>query len=494
MNIEQVLQEIDVLYSNQKVEEVEALILSKISEFKSSNEVFPAISLMNELLGIYREKGDKLKGVECCEELLEIFKGNALPQDDSYATTLLNIATAQRSFKNYDLALEYYNKCLEIYNANNLLATNDYRVACLYNNLSLLYIELGKYQEAINYLNNSITILRAQHDITSVEVQIATAHTTLSQIYISLDDLSLAEQHIVKSCSLFDKHEDYHYSATLATYAQINYLLKNYEKSADLYKRAMAHIEKYIGKTQNYYMLEENLKQVLGELGCDTLNIKGLELSNDFYNEFGAPMIKEKFPEYESKIAIGLVGEGSECFGFDDDFSKDHDFGAGFCMWLPQDIYDKIGQELQGEYDKLPLIYKGVERKIASSDTNSNTNNNTNKRAGVFSIGGFYSNLIELESFPQKLEEWLFLSDYQLAHATNGKVFRDDLGEFSKIRKELSRHYPTEVWVKKIASEAHLVCQTGQYNLIRALKRNDMITARIILSKFIEHIINLVHL
>ncbi|MFI3231620.1 MAG: DUF4125 family protein, partial [bacterium] len=40
----------------------------------------------------------------------------------------------------------------------------------------------------------------------------------------------------------------------------------------------------------------------------------------------------------------------------------------------------------------------------------------------------------------------------------------------------------------------NLVCQTGQYNLIRALKRNDMITARIILSKFIEHIINLVHL
>lgn len=36
-----------------------------------------------------------------------------------------------------------------------------------------------------------------------------------------------------------------------------------------------------------------------------------MELSEQFYMEFGAPMIHEKFPEYEDKIAVGLVGEGS---------------------------------------------------------------------------------------------------------------------------------------------------------------------------------------
>ena len=36
--------------------------------------------------------------------------------------------------------------------------------------------------------------------------------------------------------------------------------------------------------------------------------MKGLELSRKFYETYGAPMLHEKFPELEDKLAIGLVG------------------------------------------------------------------------------------------------------------------------------------------------------------------------------------------
>ena len=93
------------------------------------------------------------------------------------------------------------------------------------------------------------------------------------------------------------------------------------------------------------------------------IEISGIELSKKFYMEYGDSMIKEKFPEYVDKIAVGLVGEGSERFGFDDKYSMDHDFGPGFCMWVTKSTYAKIGQQLQEEYDKLPKTYIGVTRR-----------------------------------------------------------------------------------------------------------------------------------
>ena len=38
------------------------------------------------------------------------------------------------------------------------------------------------------------------------------------------------------------------------------------------------------------------------------------ENSRNFYHKQIEPMIKEKFPTYENRIAVGLVGEGSDCF------------------------------------------------------------------------------------------------------------------------------------------------------------------------------------
>ena len=78
--------------------------------------------------------------------------------------------------------------------------------------------------------------------------------------------------------------------------------------------------------------------------------MKGMELSKAYFEEYGREMIDSRLSMYREYMAVGLVGEGSECFGFDDQLSTDHDFGPAFCIWIPENLYDKAGAAIQEEY------------------------------------------------------------------------------------------------------------------------------------------------
>lgn len=85
--------------------------------------------------------------------------------------------------------------------------------------------------------------------------------------------------------------------------------------------------------------------------------MKGIEQARKFYTEVGIKMIADEFGDYQNRIAVGLVGHGSECFGFDDEVSRDHDFEVGFGMWLTKEDEEKIGFKLMRAYDKLKEEY-----------------------------------------------------------------------------------------------------------------------------------------
>ena len=75
-----------------------------------------------------------------------------------------------------------------------------------------------------------------------------------------------------------------------------------------------------------------------------------LDESRELYERYGAPMIEARFPDYAARIAAGLAGHGSECFGFDDDISRDHDLEPGFCLWIDEATDREIGVELSRAY------------------------------------------------------------------------------------------------------------------------------------------------
>lgn len=214
--------------------------------------------------------------------------------------------------------------------------------------------------------------------------------------------------------------------------------------------------------------------------------MKGIELSERFYEEYGREMIAAQFADYEGVIAAGIAGEGSDCFGYDDAVSQDHDFEAGFCLWIPDRLEHELEFKLSRAYNRLPGEFLGVKRAEASFLGGN--------RRGVQLIGDFYSRFTGRPGVPESLTEWLYTPEYSLACAVNGKVFRDDLGEFSRIREELSAGYPEDVRKKKIAARAALMAQSGQYNYERCLRHGENGAAALALGEFVRNGLSMIFL
>lgn len=212
--------------------------------------------------------------------------------------------------------------------------------------------------------------------------------------------------------------------------------------------------------------------------------MKGLEEARKFYEEAGAEMISRNFGDLENRIAVGLVGHGSECFGFDDQTSRDHDFETGFCIWLTKDDEEKIGFRLMRAYDKLVKSVNGerADRVVE------------NGFQGVFVTGDFYRRYTGCDGAPKTWQDWLYTNSAYFAEATNGEVFRDDLGEFTKIRNEILHGMPEDVRAKKIGSCSLKAAQSGQYNYARCLAHGEEGAAMLALFEFVTNAIELAFL
>lgn len=215
--------------------------------------------------------------------------------------------------------------------------------------------------------------------------------------------------------------------------------------------------------------------------------MKGLELARKFYEQHGEPMLKEQFSHILPFVAVGLVGSGSECYGYDDEVSQDHDFEPGFCIFLPDEtvVDRKTAFELERAYSKLPKEFMGLKRSIISPVGGN--------RHGVIRTADFFENKIGCCDGELSVEQWLSLPDYALAEAVNGEVFCDNYGEFTAIRERIAR-YPQDVRLKKLAGNLLLMGQSGQYNYKRCALRNETAAAQLSIFEFAKATLNTVFL
>ena len=197
--------------------------------------------------------------------------------------------------------------------------------------------------------------------------------------------------------------------------------------------------------------------------------MNGMDISRAFWEEEGLPGLTRAFTSLLPDLAAGLVGEGSECFGYDDAISRDHDWGPGFCLWLSAENEAQFGVALRSWYAALPAAFSGYDRRPLSS------------RINVFAPEGFFARFIG--RIPSTAVDWLRIPEEYLAVCTNGSVFYDPSGQFSALLNRL-RQQPDQVTRKKLAARCVTMMQAGQYNLPRCLKRGEELAAMLAIQDF----------
>ena len=214
--------------------------------------------------------------------------------------------------------------------------------------------------------------------------------------------------------------------------------------------------------------------------------MKGLELARRYYSEVVLPAFIERAPGKVDSMNFGLAGPGSECYGYDDEISRDHDWGPRVCIWIPENLYKRQSGNLQ-------TIYDGLNHGFLGFDPVKRLDNRIRKD-GILSTARFYGNYLGSDRPPETLRDWLLMPEEALSLCSNGEVFREGSGDFMTMREVLLSYFPRDIRLKKIASRCKAAAQHGQYNLWRAFQRNDLLAVQFHKAGFTHEAASLVFL
>lgn len=510
MDIENVIRGLDQLFAERKSGQVEDYLSKYLEQALTEGDVGAAITIINELIGFYRDSSQYDKAEAYCEKLLPFMERAGLKDTVHYGTSCLNIANAYRAAGKWEQSLQYYKQVEQIY--RKVLDAKDFRWASYRNNLSLLYQEMGRFEDACQALSDALVIVK---EYPEAKVELAVTYTNLAVSYTKAGKLQEAEEAIQQGLAIFRNGltEDYHYSAALSALGDILVAEKEYGKAVEAFQQAMVLLRSHVGLTHAYFRLVCNAQMCYEQLGKPCA-MKGLKLAQDYYEKYAKqPMHdyiknghlqqdgaerKEKDSnrnaEHYMPVAVGKVGEGSECFGMDDIFSMDHDFGPGFDLFVTQERYEKDGAKLEEFYANLPDAFRGLQRPVEIPGK---------PRNGVIVIEYFLGRILNLseeeiayvmkhENLPDSV--YLRVEDWQLATVTNGRLFEGTNTVFGRIYTNLKKGYPQEVKRRKLAQALGLICQSGQYNYERMMKRGELESAVRMLHEMEEQTIQLLYL
>jgi hypothetical protein len=220
--------------------------------------------------------------------------------------------------------------------------------------------------------------------------------------------------------------------------------------------------------------------------------VLGLELSRRFY--FGAvrPILEREFPELEH--AAALIGHGSEVLGFDDERSRDHQWGPRVQLFMGD--LGHAGEITRTMANMLPKSFAGFPTNFGPTDEEGTVvlaeleTGPINHRVETFVLADYLR--VELGVDPLErftTTDWLATPTQRLLESTAGEVFIDPIGDLTRVREVLA-WYPHDVWLHVMAGHWRRVAQLEHF-LGRTGSVGDELGSRLIAAWLVRDLMRL---
>lgn len=242
---------------------IDSLRNSIFVQHRDSNKVLSLVALSKALYNIKDYSEAKKFGTEA----LSLSK--QLGYKSGTAESYFILARTENKLSNPAKGLTLFNQAAEIY----LESNNQARLASLYNNVGLIYLDVGKYLSAIDFLKKSQELYERQGD----KNKAALALNNLGLVNRKLSDHQRAAEHYFKALELFEETNN------LSGKASINGNLAN------LYKD-----QKEFGKALKYNAIAKEQFQELNNKSRLATVINNVGLIYEEQLEFDSALVRFK--------------------------------------------------------------------------------------------------------------------------------------------------------------------------------------------------------
>jgi hypothetical protein len=224
--------------------------------------------------------------------------------------------------------------------------------------------------------------------------------------------------------------------------------------------------------------------------------MQGIELARRFYADIVRPWLAEVAPGLPH--AAALIGYGSELLGFDDELSRDHNWGPRVHIFLTRDRFDAEARRLVSAFAAAaPQSYLGEP---------IGWRNRPHPPAGGDAAVGALEHGLEVHTLEGTLErllgvrsvddlgplQWLGFPEQRLLALTAGALFHDDDGRLGAAR-ELMAYLPRDVWLYKLACQWRRIAEEQAF-VGRAGQVGDDLGSRVIASRLVHDVMRMAFL